>query len=406
MSADDKVWFEAYGDVTVRQLMEFQRAGHPVYRTSHAGNWSAYKLLMSELGIPDRIWEPTCVHRDINNQPRYQFKGGSRIQLVSEISEKPADGAIHVTAYQRCAGSEMTLSCFHLSPLKKMYGDTVTTMPANLLAFKAKMYEVLEVIQNNEPSLFGRYILPCGCMVKLEHKDALYRAKCTHNKVALPQKKLAEHAMQAIEELCTLEHQPVAGYSPRGGILYTKELGYVYNILTDYWKHGDVTIYMISGPDMVRYAPKKSFTSQIEGILSLFEKQLPKLAPRRVHARVVPGTFFRFGYPTGCGVSSSIMAAHDTMLLFQKQKRKHLKNAPGIVDAIDRTIKDLAGFIKKNKESWDLFHNPAKDAFFSQHDLFLRGGKMEVREEYLDIPLSTMGQMLKRLEHLQINFGG
>jgi hypothetical protein len=390
-------------DITVRDLIQLHQAGHPVYRTSHAGNWSSYKLILSELGLPDRIWEATCVHRDINNQPQFQLKNGTRTQLVPKLLEKPKGNIKQLTPYQRCADSKHTLSSFHVEPLKKMFGDTVTTQSQELLVFREKLSAIFETVERYAPEFLGRYILPCGCMVPLQPcgDGRHYSAVCEHDDVIVSRSNLAESAVGTIDDLYMLIHEP-EGYKPKGGVLYSLELVYATSIMLDFWKHGEKTIYMLSGPDMIKYATKNSFTERIRSVLHLFGTYLPTLTPRKAEVCIVPTTLFRFGYPKGCKVSEAVMAAHETIWTLQKQKRKYLR-IPEVVDPINQLLEDLARVIDSGKRTWDLFHDSSKDPFYSQHDLFSSGTRMTVQQQYLNTTFSMLSKMLSSLEHFEGN---
>ena len=115
----DSLTITSHLDITVRDLIALKNEGYLVHRSSHAGNWNLYKLLMSQLGLPDCIWDVTCIHRDINNQPQYRFMGGKREHLL------PYDPGVlpaHIkslTPYNRVGNTGQTLSNFHVEPLKE-----------------------------------------------------------------------------------------------------------------------------------------------------------------------------------------------------------------------------------------------------------------------------------------------
>ncbi len=382
-------------DITPRQLVDLMKAGHCVQRSSHAGNWSTYKLLMSQIGLPDCIWDVTCVHRDVNNQPQYRLRGGEKLPLVpSATTLHDEDKTKYLTPYHWTGenGERQTLSHFHIAPLKKMYGGIITTQSQVLLRHKEKLARVFEIVQTYRPELLGRYVLPCGCMVKMEDCHSFLTAKCNHNEARVDRKDLAATALGTLTELETLVFAP-HGYTPKGGPLYTFELVVASFYLWAYWQFGDRAIYMLSGPDMLGYATKPAFIQSIQKVLELIGKHAPDLVPKRVEAKIVPVTLFRFGYPQQCEVSRAVMAAHEAVREIQGVKRKSL-HCLDIQKSCDVAISGILPIIREHGKKWDLFHDPSKDAFFSQHDLEAMGGGMQICDGYLDTTFNTMKRLL------------
>ncbi len=404
-------------DITVRDLQRLRKEGHCVYRSSHAGNWSLYKLLLSEAGLPDCIWDATCIHRDVNNQPRCQIIAGRKIPLLGEDAPiSKVDSKKYLTAYHWTKPGEETLARFHLAPLQKMYGDLITSQSRELMKFKSNLQKVFEIVEKHEPRLLGRYILPCGCMVNMVSQQGALVAECAHSGARLDHKDLAESAIGTLAEMERLFFDP-KGYVPKGGAFYTFELVVACYYLWAYWRFGGRAVYELSGPDMLGYATKQDFVKKIENVLLLLRKHLPDLVPHRVDAKIVPATAFRFGYPEGNDQAKAVMIAHDKILRIQGVKREHLEvrrkellecapelqslqcvindKVDDIHRACDRVLSPLLATIKCFGRSWDLFHNPSRDAFFSQHDLAQSGKKMEILEGYLDVPFSILSRIME-----------
>lgn len=398
----NKLSIKAEYDVSIRKLIKLHKEGHPVFRTSHAGNWSSYKLLLSELGLPDHIWEVTCIHKDINNQPQVQIIEGKKIPLLDSPPPKPINGTKHLTPYQRCTDKKQTLSSFHIAPLKKMFGDTITTISETLLEYEDNMKTVFQIVQNHCPKQIGRYILPCGCMTTLK-KDGdteAYKASCEHgNNANIKVEELAESALKTLKELKSLVFNPV-NYIPKGGALYSLELVVASTFLKSYWKYGNKTIYMLSGPDMIKYATKKSFVKGVQKILRIVGNHSPFLVPENIDVRIVPTALFKFGYPHDSDVSKRVMSAHETIWKLQEQKKKY-SNVPKIVTTIETELLNLTEIVKKEGAKWNIFHNPSKDAFYSQHDLCKSNSKMTVSEHYLNLPFSEVDKVLHTLEQTE-----
>lgn len=382
-------------DITTRQLVDLEKAGHCVRRSSHAGNWSTYKLLMSQVGLPDCLWDVTCVHRDVNNQPQHRLLGGEKWPLLPQLSPLRAeDTTKYLTPYHWTEenGARQTLSHFHVAPLKRLYGDLITTQSRALLQHRDKLARVFEIVRIYRPELLGRYVLPCGCMVKMESHGAFFTAKCVHNEARVNFKDLAASAMGTLTELERLVFDS-HGYEPQGGPLYTFELVVASFYLWAHWQFGDKTIYELSGPDMIGYATKPAFIQSIHKVLELVGRHAPDLVPKRIEAKIVPVTLFRFGYPQQCEISRAVMSAHEAIRDIQAVKRKSL-GTRDIHAACDAAIRGILPIVREHGKKWDLFHDPSKDAFFSQHDLAAMGGEMQICDGYLDVPFSTMRKLL------------
>lgn len=396
-----KLTITACEDVTVRELIRLHEAGYPVYRSSHAGNWSTYKLLFSQIGIPDCIWDATCIYRDVNNRPRYQIVDGAAVALTN-IPENSSGKEKSLTAYNYVKDSKETLARFHVKPLESMFGKVITSQSASLLEYEKNMETVFGIIEKYHPDQLGRYVLPCGCMVDMKKNGDQYTATCSHESRVVSKKELAESAMGTLRELNDLFWNPLADI-PRGGVLYSFELVVATFYLWAFWKFGNKTIYLLSGPDMIGYATKNDFISKIDKVLRLVSSHAPEgLVPESIEVKIVPATLFRFGYVSDFEESKRIMGAHETVLSLQALKRQW-KDVDEITGPINEALGSVIGLIKKESSSWNLFHNPAVDPFFSQHDLLARGAKMVVLEKYLDIPFSKMGEILRTLPQMENN---
>lgn len=387
-------------DITVRDLVSLKNSGHSVYRTSHAGNWSLYKLLLSQIGLPDCIWDITCIHRDINNQPQYQLLNGQKNFLLNSNPKPPVDKTKFLTPYFRVLDSDQTLANFHMEPLKKMFGSIITSQSEVLLEYEDELRVVFEIIQNHYPEQLGRYVLPCGCMVPLHGSGGVYHAKCMHNHHTIKQSELASSAIETLKEIKNLVWNPI-GYQPKGGVLYSFELVVSSFYLWSFWKFGDRTIYELSGPDMIGYATKAPFISRVEKVLKLISKYIPEnLMPKTFEAKIVPTTLFLFGYPDNHEVAKKVSASHETIRIGQKLKRQW-KEIDEITKPLNSTLASAIEIIEKHRSSWDLFHNPSKDAFYSQHDMMASGARMVIQEDYLGMPFSMMGTILQNLAQME-----
>src|SRR3989344_2307859 len=397
----EKLSITACEDVTVRDLLRLNKAGHCVQRSSHAGNWSLYKLLLSELGLPDCIWDVTCIYKDINNQPKHQLIGGEKINLLgTKDPGVPTATVKYLTPYFRTENhGEGTLSHFHVAPLKKLFGSIITTQSEVLLEYKENMQAVFEVVEKYRPELLGRYVFPCGCMVPLYKSESGFRTRCKHNVIEIPQSKLAESAVSTLEELERLVFDPF-GYEAKGGVIYSLELVVASFYLWAYWKFGDKTVYELSGPDMSGYATKPDFIRRIFKVLELLERELPSLVPKRIEAKIVPAIYFRFGYPNTCKISEKVMRAHQAVYEIQKLKHRS-KDIPDISNALEDSLRGILPVIDRNGKDWDLYHKPDKDAFYSQHDMVKSGARMVVQEEFLDLPFKTLGNILRTLPQIE-----
>ncbi len=396
-------------DVTVADLISLHRSGYSVFRTSHAGNWSSYKLLLSQLGLPDCVWDVTCMHEDIKNQPQKQFLAGDTMSLLDEPPEKPINGEKHLSLYQRCCNGTHTLSSYHLEPLKKLYGNVVCTQSELLLEEEERLKRVFAVVQKYAPEMIGRYILPCGCMVNLNQvSQDTYKARCKHHTATVQKDDLAASAISTLHELRILALNP-KGYIPKGGALYSFNLVVASFLLWSFWKFGDKPIYMLSGPDMIGYATKESFIRSVENVLTLVAQHSPDLIPSNVDLRVVPATLFCFGYPSGDTAAEQVMKVHDEIINLQNilfasgrvdPKKPSMLPKRALLKANDK-IEELAKMLQMSGVTWNIFINPAKDVFFSQHDLEHTGRRMTVDEKYLNMPFRYIEKTLTSLQKVE-----
>lgn len=396
-----KLIISACTDITVRNLLELQSSGHSVYRSSHAGNWSPYKLLLSELGLPDCIWDVTCIYKDINNQPAFKIVGGKKISLLDESDMRIVenDPIRHLTAYKKpLQDHSQSLASFHINPLRKLFGGSITTQSHELIQYADNVKAVFAVIEKYYPEKFGRYVFPCGCMVKLNKLGAnTYTASCPHNSsIIVNQSDLAESAFSTLLELDKLVFNP-EGYTPKGGIVYSLDLAIVLYYLWSYWKFGNKTIYQLSGPDTINYVTKSVFHSNIEYILKLLGNTLPdEIIPEVIDAQVVPATLFRFGYPANNKNAKEVMFAHEIVRRLQPLRREY-KNTPEILAELNIPIIKALGTLFEKGQLWDLYHVASRDNFYSQHDMHQDNTRMVVMDNFLDIPFSTLQTVFQNL---------
>ncbi|MCX6703753.1 MAG: hypothetical protein NTV02_03655 [Candidatus Zambryskibacteria bacterium] len=388
-------------DITLRQLIELKNQGHSVYRTSHAGNWNLYKLILSELGLPDCIWDVTCMHKDVNNQPKYQLVDGKKVTLIGQGAYRiPTLGEKHLTPYHKPENCpDETLSSFHVRPLRQLFPGVITTQSEELLEYKDNLVIIFDIVERYYPQWLGRFVLPCGCMVEIKSRFSARYAECVHSRVEIKPNTLRESAINTLEELKKLVLDP-SGYTPCGGVVYSFELVVACYYLWCHWKFGDKAVYQLSGPDMIGYATKPDFIRKVGDVLRSIGDHAPQLVPGHVDAKIVPATFMRFGYVKGDSVSESVMNAHCKVVELQERKRQN-KGSVEVVREADAVLKEVIPIIDQYGSSWDLFHDPAKDAFYSQHDMARTGGRVRVMDGFLDVSFRTMGEILRTLPQIE-----
>lgn len=396
----EKLTIQEKSDITLNQLFNLWENGHSVYRTSHAGNWSLYKLLLSELGLPDCIWDVTCVYRDTNNQPRYQMLKGEKIDLLPHLPPQPEGNLKVLTPYLRLENEpDTTLAHFHVRPLGHLFGAVITSQSRELLLYKKEVKTVFNVIQSYMPEKLGRYILPCGCMTVLEKHLNHYTASCSHQHAEVSKYRLAESGFSTLEELERLVWRPHS-YQSRGGVLYSFELVVALFYLWSFWKFGDKPIYMLSGPDMINYATRDDFIARVENVLKVLGQHLKTLVPKTIEVFIVPATLFKFGYRQDCILSKRIMVAHEVIARLQPLKRE-FKDRPEIVALLNESLKTMIEQIEICSPHWNIFYNSNLEAFYSQHDMRAEGSRLEIMKSYLDIPFAAMESILSRLSRTE-----
>jgi hypothetical protein len=295
----------------------------------------------------------------------------------------------------------MTLSSVHVHPLRRLFGkEVVITNAEMLLKFKEKVEVVFGVVQKYKPALFGRYVLPCGCMVELiQRGNNRYLARCAHDEVFVDQSAFAESAFHLLEELYRLVWNPI-GCVPKGGVLFSFELAIVFFILTCYWYFGDRKIFMLLEPDVIHYSTQKPFVKRVRDIMFFLSQNLPNLVPEKVEVCVVPATTFCFGHLKRCSISKGVMYAHKAIWDLELERRQKIREGVS-TECLDAMLVSHVKFLKEHASEWDIFYDPACDVFFSQHDLESSGVKLKVMEEYLDVPFSELEKMMGTLQQTE-----
>ena len=371
-------------DLTINDLLRAHTAGIPVTMTSHPGNASLYKLALWSVGIPEMLWDITTVKADANNQPAFRLISGKKELLLSEgayeeIMVRECVERRYVTAYQKTKTGAY-LGAYHVSVMKEIFGSTISSQSEFLLKHKERVHAVFDYLGRSFPEeYFTRHIDGKGIVSRVTYEGGRGSVHTDEGMLPMKYSLIADSAMNVLSELKTLLFAE-GTTSEKGGISYSGALVQMIAYLASYWETGSKERYDISGPDMIRYASKKNFQDDMTLLLYRLRCAFPDLVPSSIVSYMCDGTYMRNGHVEGH--LSSEFSAKKLLLLREQKMRREKVGTEMMKDEAFSALKERLLFLEKG---WPLSISPAKDAYFSQHDLKALGTVLVLSEEDKDM---------------------
>lgn len=382
---------KACNDISVNTLVMLKENGVPVTLTSHPGNASLYKLSMWSCGIPETLWDITCVRADRNNQPECMLVGEEKKFLVDdklllEVLSPLSRGHKYVTAYQTAKNGER-LGRIHVRAMEKEFPNVISSQSKLLLTEKERVLAIFEYLAGKYGTrYFPRTIRGNGTMVQ-------------HATRTNPLN-MAESALSVTEELRDLLFSDEKT-DVKGGLAYGGVLVQLICLLCNFWKTGSTVQYFISGPDMIRYAIQPKFCGEMSLLLDELHRAMPGFVPHKLKMLIPDGTIFRVGEIAGGSLSGNHASRASlnlhNMILRQQAIRRGRETGERMGDVEFGFLKDEA--IRLHAE-WPISIDSANDAYFSQHDLAETGARVFVRGMYKDTNLSQIMEQRERLKNI------
>ena len=378
-------------NVSINDLVWLREKGVPVTMTSHPGNASLYKLSLWSAGVPEMLWDITCVIADMNNQPAQMLKGGSATTLVSNerhaaYRENAKNGIRQITAYTRTEDGRY-LGRVHTSAMVSLFPEAITTQSALLNRYEKELHPVCEYLADTIPErMFQRYIFPCGATVALspDKNSRTFTAIAGDMSAHIARGDLAASFANVLSELETLLTKDCVGALSGGACYQGSAYAHALATLAQYWKTGECLEYDISGPDMIHYAMSEEYRATLSGILEHIRMQFPALVPKHTVIRMVPGTVARVGCVKG-HISEEI--TEERLALLSQQTSGEEKKA----------LRERA---REKHGLWPITIRPAEDSYFSQHDLTDMDSSMFVPERFRKMSFADMETELVRLKNI------
>lgn len=358
---------------SVRDLLLLHSSGIPVTLTSHPGNASLYKLVLWSLGMPEHLWDVTCVKADANNWPMHELVGGEARLLVSQaqyqrILKETSHDNRFVTAYQ-CTQEGIRLGRHHVRVMQKLFPNNISSCSRLLLSEEDKVLEVFDFLAHTRgDEVFARFITPEGVMQPI-CRSSIKKANMATSFVSL------------LHELDNLLFSDTS-VEARGGACYDGVMIQLAVMLVQYWQTGRFDRYDISGPDMIHYATRPEYQAKLSDMLAHLHAWNPRLIPKDFLIHMFPGTALRVGYIQG-HVSQEVM----TRKLFM------LEHAGTLTRNAKKQIVEEAS---QDEKKWPIQIRPHLDHYFSQHDLDLAGESLCTHEYWLDLPIWKVHETLSR----------
>ncbi len=361
---------------SINDLLTLMHQGVPVTMTSHPGNASLYKLSLWTAGIPEHLWDVTCVKADANNWPLHELKDGKRTLLVSEafyerVLRETSPEKRFVTAYQRTNTGDR-LGRHHVRAMQHLFPGQVKTCSHLLLQERTRVAEMFAYLAETRDDVFTRYVDEEGVMRPIQIST-------------LRRPDYATTFMRLLVELDLLLNHD-APVLASGGACYDGVMVPLAGMLVQYWQTGEVVRCDVSGPDMIHYATRPQHVAAMHEMLNHLRKWSTTLVPKRFHVHMFPGTLARVGHIPG-HVSEKVM----------KRKLLVLRNGNGLEKEEKRSLWEEA---RHDNGHWPTWIDAKKDEYFSQYDLAAQGGKLIVDDHWKSIPIPELKYQLDQANAL------
>ncbi len=361
---------------SINDLLTLMHEGVPVTMTSHPGNASLYKLSLWTAGIPEHLWDVTCVKADVNNWPLHELKDGKHTLLVSEefherVLRETSPEKRFVTAYQRMVTGDR-LGRHHVRAMQRLFPGQVKTCSHLLLQERTRVAEMFAFLAETRDDVFTRYIDGEGVMRPIKTSS-------------LRRSEYVETFMRVLMELDLLLNADVPVLT-HGGACYDGVMVPLAGMLVQYWQTGEVVRCDVSGPDMIHYATRPAHVARMKEMLHHLRRWSPSLVPKRFHVHMFPGTLARVGHIPG-HVSENVM----------KRKLLALRYGNGLEKEEKKILWEEA---KNDDRHWPTWIDPLKGGYFSQHDLEAQEGKLTVEDHWKTVPISELKRALDQANAL------
>ncbi|MBI5369619.1 hypothetical protein HZA85_00275 [Candidatus Uhrbacteria bacterium] len=334
-------------DLTLNDLAGFQRAGFPVFKTPHVGNWYPNNLACAQLGIPMKVVDATKGSLDRNFHPHCIIRAGKRMQIARDdvLTSHARVTHPYVSDVVTALGDTATVDV-HMDALKRAVPQAQTqTLCAYLHQHAQRVMALLEVLTREDHTIWQRYA---------------YENGTTENR--------GVHTWTAVE---------VAGVvgtnASRAGWLSPNIANILMDVTIDpscFGGAGDV--YELSGPDMYRYIDE--MMPKLSAFYDLVRRTLDWGLPEVMTLHLVPVADMRFVVPPAR--RSALDHLVDLWLstqYFEASVGERMRVATDKRTLIQQVRDQRSGFHEHLRaavaECSDPFYDISDGTFLSQYDL-------------------------------------
>lgn len=387
--------------LSINDLLALKNAGIPVTLTSHPGNASLYKLSLWACGIPEHLWDVTCLKADKNNWPKHKLINGTAQPLLSDELSLYIDEATHtshrmVTAYTTSRSGEF-VGRRHVRAIEECFPSHVSSCSQLLLSEEQNVYSLFDFLAHTCPEkVFTRYITPTGVMIPLiasscgNYFKATWKQQEVTMKISIHKSKLASSFVEFLKELdALLFSDNLDKTTLSGGVCYDGAMVSLSDMLVSFWRTGETHRYDISGPDMIHYATRIDHQKSLSEMLEHLCGWSSSLVPKNITVHMPLGTVARIGYVKG-HISEEVMI----------RRLRVARDLPEISSDEKRALRNAGA---DDEMVWPSQINPLEKPYFSQYDLAALGYTITVDEFWKDIPLGKLKDIFSRIKN-QLQF--
>ncbi len=367
-------------DLTLNDLVEKQRAGFPIFKTPHVGNWYPNNLACAQLGIPMKVVDATKGCLDRNFHPHCVIIDGVRTQIAEEdvlMSHARVTRLPSVELERFVLGRPVVE--VHMGALREVFpAMRAQTVSQYFHDESDRLTALFEVITRADPFIWERFV----------------------DKVGI-----------------TENRRPYRGWEEisRAGVVGTNgsRVGWVSpniaNILTDVTidpiRFGTDCVYELSGPDMYRYIER--MMPKLNEFYDTVRRTLDWGLPQTITLHLVPVSDMRFAVPASrrralealvdtwvstssfeAGVGERMRLAIDKRALVG-QVREHRS-------LLTQSLKDALSACP------DPFYEISDGTFFSQYDLLTCQEEFFIHPWALETPVGRLGDAVRSLRRMRV----
>ncbi|MCE9541884.1 hypothetical protein K8R03_05010 [Candidatus Kaiserbacteria bacterium] len=335
-------------DVSVNDLRTVA-AVIPVVRTPHVGNSSVYNLVAAACKFPTVLVDTNTPGRDTTYHPHLYIRGGCAT-VLTECADPMQTLVTHLPVMNPSALPyglvRATLVDVHIEQLKRVFPDTcIETHQSFMRRNRAYIEQALEIMTDAMPDAWYRKVSDAGAL----------------------------HVLSAAETNGVSSWRDIADnifISPaRSGWVVPNVFALILDMLVQMRDGCSAEVWMLSGPDMIRYMPK--LQEKFDILYAALSRRLNLPATVTVH--MVPFSDFKL----------AVRSVH----------REHLDT---LLREVRLPVRNRQIIAQTAMQCPDLWCRTERQNHFTQHDME-SAADIYVPPEFMEMPLRSCRALWEKI---------